>query len=871
MPDEQVKAYDRHGEKILVPTSKVAELQKLGGRVASDEEIAESAAQKEYDAQSTLQKVGTVATMAGPVGYAAHLALRADGAKLPPELEAYTQGVSGGFTGGLASVGMKEAVRAAGGDKAAQAYARTAQQTSKAYAGMHGAGEVAGLIGGAVAASAGGAARALPGAAISAAGEGAERLAAGGLAKVLGTGTLGRAGTAAGSMAVRGGLEGALIGGAQQVSEDLLGDHELAGEKILAAVGTGALYGSAGGAVLGGAGSLAGSAVRGTAGAARRGLARVLSKTRGAAEDVAAGARKLGSGIEDVAAAEARAAEVGGAKANPFTPDGATARAQEAANSMAVDALGARQTTLAKVAKGANKGVNKSKVQQIGEWLNRNVLRVGDDEASLFGVGMRGRADEMLPVIQQKKAEVGQRIGEVVRGHSHELDMGDILRLADDRHGAMLTSEALRPNASAMLGRFDESMEALAARNEIRGLVRDAKTNRIIGGKVDLSDMYQSRANMEGAAYELRSSGAAHDEFKGLMRDIDDHLVGKLDDAATGTADKTAREIIKELKHEYHMAASAERLAEDGAKRIAGNNTFGIREGIGAAAGFAMGSPLLGLATAMGGKVLRERGSAAGAYLLSRMAETGQVARMVAHVDGAIGKAAKGVVEPMKLGPHPYRTIGGGSVRARAGVVAKQVAHVQAEPEMLAERITQMTAPLANGHPNVAGHYQSAAIKGAALLASKVPVQADHDPLDPHPAARMTDAQASTLLETAAYVKDPMKFFEDAARGKITPEGVEVARELMPKAFAELQQRTVTQVADFQASGKPIPYVRRERLGLLLGVPLVPSQRPGHRAFLQGNLAPEQQSSKAPPRKSMPTRSDSSALDRLEGRNGKSH
>jgi len=95
--------------------------------------------------------------------------------------------------------------------------------------------------------------------------------------------------------------EAALVGGAQQLDEDMLGDHEINGEKLLAAMGHGALLGLVGGAGLTAAGEI-GSHVLGRAKPALGGLAeeeafRALNSSKAfakEAENIPGGARGIG-------------------------------------------------------------------------------------------------------------------------------------------------------------------------------------------------------------------------------------------------------------------------------------------------------------------------------------------------------------------------------------------------------------------------------------------------------------------------------------------------------------------------------------------------------------------------------------------------
>ncbi len=300
------------------------------------------------------------------------------------------------------------------------------------------------------------------------------------------------------------------------------------------------------------------------------------------------------------------------------------------------------------------------------------------------------------------------------------------------------------------------------------------------------------------------------------------------------------------------------------------NNIFGIRESIGAAAGLAMGHPLGALATAVAGKALRERGAAMGAYALGRMADSQLMTKMVTQLDQSIAKASRGLLAPPKSQPLPETPKG--TPRARAVAAMTRVAQLQSDPQGFADRVAKHTEAIQETHPEIANAVQQRQIQAAAFLASKVPVQADRDPLDPHPAPKMTDAQAAEFARYAWYADKPTRFFAEVAHGKLTPEGAETARELMPQAFAQLQTQMADAIATNMAKGVNIPFQQRQQIGSVLGFAAVPSQRPDHAATLQRNVqpAPDDLQSQPAPKPgrvkggAVPTAK--SALDRLEER-----
>ncbi len=90
--------------------------------------------------------------------------------------------------------------------------------------------------------------------------------------------------------------------------------------------------------------------------------------------------------------------------------------------------------------------------------------------------------------------------------------------------------------------------------------------------------------------------------------------------------------------------------------------------------GLATGHPLMAIGAALAGKVARERGSAAGAYLLTTMADMGTLTRAVAAADEQVGRAAKGLLSAPKPRPQVFRGIG--AARRAEREHAEQVVHL---------------------------------------------------------------------------------------------------------------------------------------------------------------------------------------------------
>ena len=198
---------------------------------------------------------------------------------------------------------------------------------------------------------------------------------------------------------------------------------------------------------------------------------------------------------------------------------------------------------------------------------------------------------------------------------------------------------------------------------------------------------------------------------------------------------------------------------------------------------------------------------------------------------------------------------------------SRQMRAFQADPESHIDRATRQTEPLATHAPEVASALVSKSVTAMSFLASKVPQTPDPDPLDPHPAPKLTPGEESSLGRYWWYAEKPSRFFSEVARGKLTYEGAETAQALMPQAFEQLQAQVAEALTTQLAKGNRLPFRQRQTLGVLLDFAATPSQRPDHAMFLQGNLKSLDEPPPPPPaprRNAATPNQQRSSYDRLE-------
>lgn len=905
------------GEFGTIDADHADSLRAAGGKVLSKAEVKEKEAQDAYDAQSLPMKAATLGSMAGPIGYIPHVILRGHGGQLPPTFEAYVQGVSEGMTGDLASVGMKEAVRRVGGDEAAKAYAQTAADAREAHELAGGLGVGAGLIGGAVAggpkAGLGIGKYALPGAALGVVGEGVERLAGRALSGLAARGVAGDALATAGKWAARGASEGAIYNAASYTGDAVFHDHEIAGEKLWAATTGGALGGALVGGGLGGAGALAKSGVRSLVGAGASAVERVLSKgeTLGAkAEAAASEAKQLGR----EAVAEAKAVpsqltdrargEIGETLtklqtgADRLAKDAGIDLAQEgqslskalgdvtadkvrgAAYDQAWAAIGkgfGMQSTgyAAKAAKFLPNGT-----RDVGEvLLRKGIINV---EGGAIAAMREGTPAALLPKIESALGAEGSRVGAITDASGAVVPMKKIADAIDE---ILLPIEKKAGWESIAQGVRDYG-DSLKKQLGFRAMPADIGTyppavqraiaEKLLDGGVPVQKLLEQRKALDDLIWRegmpLNPSPRV-EELRAVRTRLEGVVTDALDEAS-GRVPGALRDEYKAAKRDYMALSIAKRAAEDSATRMAKNRAISPTDYLAMIGGLASGHLITGPVFALGHKVIRERGNAAAAVLLSRAADTGIVTRAMRQIDDAIERGAKGLLSPAK-GKGVAEAAPTESLIVRAQRAMQRVAAVQADPAVLADRVARQTEALGGTAPNVANQYSMQVARAASFLTTKMPVVPDRDPFDPHPAPRITHAQASEFLRYVDYVDRPQKFFDDMQRGKVTHEGAEVARALMPRAFSQLQARTAELVADELARGVRIPFAERQRIGTMLGIAVDPSQRPDHMQMLQANVQPPPPDPKlggnsgpaAPaPKRPLSFKTQQSALDRLSSR-----
>jgi len=820
--DEQVPVWNPHGELVTIAKGDLARATQYeqGYRPASAEEVSQHEAEKQSKGRTYahLRQEGWSPVTAGTAA-----AFFPGGA-----LGAAQQATLSGFTGGLGNVGEAKLAGLVLGDKYEASVKKAIQNMQLAHPDIWTAGEVGGMALGALTGSAAGggalgaASKAIPSVGIGAVGEGVGGLVARQTAELAAKGALGRTAASALEYGARGAVENALYGGVSELSEQMLGDHELNAEKIIAHAAEQGVYGAVFGAGLGAAGSLAKTGVRSLKGLAGENA----SVVRAAADEQAW--RSLNAPKSVAKEAEARfpgGARGLGAVANEHGIVEAAASGPEAALAKANEAV---ETVGKKI----------GEIHAASPATISSDAMLADFDKQLSKLEKSGFHQDTLRGLRQAKVEFATAIG-------------------------ALDHEALARGEMAFLDRPVPVQEAITQRKfldqrvyqEVRALDPNMRVGLLREFRGDLQGQIVKAIDEAGAKAGTPELGA---QLKKLSRDYQglSLIEDGLESAVAG----------KQTQQLFGLGDKVIGVAGAHAGAVAGGF-------IGGAPGAFVGGQLGGAGGAIVNKVVRERGNAYAAKLLYKLADYAEAQKAITAVDQQVAKSARGMLADHVKGttasvvrsnvePEAAKRNKTPSVRERYNNAVKANAQMQADASGMLDRLTQHPV---EHLPKTSAAVTTGLLRSAAYVAAQQPPSHAQMTLGTTPRASVDDVTASAYLRTHATATDPMSALKDFERGHVTPEAVQTLRVVSPKLFEQLQMQALTVIGERMEAGKPVSFQARLKMGLLLGIETDPALNKKLYNVLQGSLAAEPEDEGPKPRK-QPVKLDAKpqGLDRLE-------
>ncbi len=169
--------------------------------------------------------------------------------------------------------------------------------------------------------------------------------------------------------------------------------------------------------------------------------------------------------------------------------------------------------------------------------------------------------------------------------------------------------------------------------------------------------------------------------------------------------------------------------------------------------------------------------------------------------------------------------------------ISDNLTALQADPDILMNRLAKSTARIATAAPNIADQMQQTLATATAFLASKLP-----KPYDSGSGSMFPKEYQPTSMELAKFerylqaVEHPLSTLDDLEKGTLTTEHVEAIKTVYPALYNQIQQQLVDKIGS--PEGQSMSYNKRVSLGILLDIPTDESLQPYAISALQSNFLP---------------------------------
>lgn len=231
---------------------------------------------------------------------------------------------------------------------------------------------------------------------------------------------------------------------------------------------------------------------------------------------------------------------------------------------------------------------------------------------------------------------------------------------------------------------------------------------------------------------------------------------------------------------------------------------------------------------------------------IQRLANT---RRMVERLDKGVRRAVEGAVSSKAAAEMPERV-------SRTDTIAsvEHVRQLATNQDATLHAIHEHTAELTPHAPVVTSAVASTATRALMYLSSHAPPgRGGPTAFDPDAKLRYSDSDLASYQRRKDAALDPVSVLNKVAHHQVDREGIETLQAVYPKIYEEMRQQTIEEITK---RGGSIPRETRIQLGILLGFPADASQEPALVKAIQatkvpaappkGQPAPQQRGSKRP-------------------------
>lgn len=598
--------------------------------------------------------------------------------------------------------------------------------------------------------------------------------------------------------ALEGGIEGAVFGAGHLVSEEALGRAEFSGESVAQHVGLGAIIGAGTGGLFAGIGE----GLKGGARLAAKGLKGAASK----ADDVGGGT--IRESLEEFAGDRALKAAVGHQK-RAFTQ---------------------------LERKGLTEKAKKYLLEEVG-------VGAIDDTAA------------MAERLAGKRDEVGKRLGDLVTKLDEVTTDAPLERISPRQVAARAEKEVL------------DGLQGLAAgKTAAKAIKREIKEIKKLGvGGMTFAEARRQRAALQDTI-NYNVDGKPLAEAKKKLARIWNDVIDDASEPLVTKYDLLNGQSYKDVRGEFRLAQeltdfAENRVAGDKANRFVSPSDYGT--GIGgavldvASGGGAIAASATGAVTSAAHNLVRTRGNAFlanMAYKASKldvlqsvntkaMSRFDKVADAIALTKAPSVKAPSGAATDLifntRLAPDESNKQ---KPKNREQAVKTRIAEIDkimSDPEGLTDRVAATTSAVHDVAPQAAAAMAMTAARGVRFLHEKAP-RGTRRTATLTPLAKPRELSPRDVAKFDRYfraVMDPISTIEDVAKGRLTPEGAEVLREVYPELRQEAMGKIAARLAE---RAEPLPIRDRVQLSILFGVPVDDVMQPGFIRRMQSLQGPSQ-------------------------------
>lgn len=465
-----------------------------------------------------------------------------------------------------------------------------------------------------------------------------------------------------------------------------------------------------------------------------------------------------------------------------------------------------------------------------------------DDASILFD------AKKLAQKVSEIKSVSGKGIGKVI--DDADVLIKDKMKFADDV--AKSEIENLGYDFNSLISKIDDKLERYKNDDRYAGFVKEVEgekaylnklmeQNQVGAKSVDLSFIrdYQKRTqdlvNYDKVANRI---DLASDVRKLISRDIQDYfkdgvqkLIVKVDPTARASV-----EMFKSLNDNFRVASSIEKLAKRAASKEQAAPFLGFRDLLAGATGGSVGG-LIGAAVGVGAKRIMDYGKRA--YEVGGILSANERIKSVAKKMESIPKALKSYEKPTKSTTVLSLASITGNKEDDDFDALSQKLYSYAEQPQNSELTAALDSMAETGAPEIAEIAKTKSFEAAQYLISVMPKPlTPNNPLVKNKKYKPSDMELNKFKRQVKTAIDPFSAIDDLNNNSLTVEQVEVLDRLYPKILEDIRFKVFNVVQD---NPEQIPYNKRIKLSLLLGIDADPSLNPETAAIIMAPAQEQQQ------------------------------